>query len=180
MIANDFLSQIFMDREWKRGVRIANKILSSTELAFWREHSRSKQVLFKFWVAKEATYKMASRQSTIPRTFAPKSLSCQFVDEDQFRSQYESHTYSGECLSNEKGLLAVIQLDPKLSTNHFWVPYKTGQRAGARHTMLSTLKESHPACFEAIAPSDFTRRDHAELCRSYCAPWGVCSFETGH
>lgn len=180
MITNDFLSRAFMDGKWKRRERIAKKILSPAELSYWVNQPDPKTALFKFWVAKEATYKMASRQSTLPRTFAPKALRCQFVAEDQFRSQYVAHTYSGEWLSNEKGLLAVIQLEPKLSAYHFWVPYTSGQRAAARHAMLSALKESHSASFEAITPSDFTRRDHAHLCRTYSTPWGVCSLENGH
>ncbi len=175
MIANDFLSQVFMDREWKRGVRIAEKILTSAEISFWREYSQSKMVLFKFWVAKEATYKMGSRQFALPRTFAPKSLPCQFVSEDEFRSHCRSHAYSGEWLFNEKGLLAVIQLDSHSSVQHFWVPYSNGQRTPARYALLSDLQKSHPTSFENMTTDDFEARSHAHLCRSYSAPWGVCS-----
>jgi len=177
MIANDFLSHAFMDREWKRVERIANKILTSAEITFWKKHTQSKVVLFKFWVAKEASYKMAYRQFDLPRTFAPKNFPCQFLSEDQFSCQCGPHDYSGEWLFNEKGLLAVIQFDSRSVAEHFWVPYTNARRAPARHAMLGDLQKSHPTSFENMRSSHFEARVHPHYCRSYSEPWGVCSLE---
>jgi len=176
MIAVDFLSRAFMQGAWKRSEGIARKILSPAEYAFWAQHAHPSRALFKFWLAKEATYKMLARQGVLARRFAPQDLACHFVSGDRFRSTSGSHRYAGRWRSDEKGLLALLQSAPHRSTHHFWVPYSAGARAPARRALWTAINTSRPAA-PAMRRVDFADRHQTHFCRSYSAPWAVCSLE---
>ena len=177
MIAVDFLSHVFMEEEWKRPERIARKILQAEEFAFWKQQPDPRYALFQFWTAKEACYKMVSKESFVPRTFSPSSFICTFLSDGRFECRYLSQPYPGRWIRNEKGLLAVIQQPADVPVQSVWVPYASGDRSTARRAMLTELQASHPSFFGSLSLREFAERDVNSISRTYSSPWAVVSWE---
>ncbi|NBC25033.1 MAG: 4'-phosphopantetheinyl transferase superfamily protein [Bacteroidetes bacterium] len=173
MIAVDFLSREFMDAQWSRKERIAKKILTPDEYSFWLLNRGVDSSLFKFWLAKEATYKMANRRHLLPRTFAPRAIYCKWETTHQFHTYIGQIDFEGFWQGNAKGLMALIAESKNVEIRHFWTPFRDGNRLDARVALKKVIREAEVSrSSKDISPFHFS-----DLCRSYSAPWSLCSVE---
>ena len=175
MIAVDFLSREFMDAQWSRKERIAKKILNSEEYSFWLDNRQVDLCLFKFWLAKEATYKMANRQKLLRRTFAPLAISCKWQSSSQFQTYCGQIKFEGCWQKNSKGLLALITEPKNDNVRHFWTPFRDGNRQDARIALSNLVEEEQTNLNKSS--QDTSSFHFSDLCRSYSAPWSLCSVQ---
>lgn len=180
MIANDFLSRDFILHQWSRCERIAGKILSVLEYHNWQNQGRNKEELAKYWAAKEAAYKLTHALGIQDRRFLPKGMNCKWNDVNQLEVEYGDTTYFGQLQASDRGWLAWVCRNPQIAeVQHFWVPFKMGEKQPARQRMKTQwlqnpqTSDTLPTLVGRDSMKPKSTGDFA--CRTYSSPWAVMS-----
>jgi len=183
VIANDFMSRIFISNHWKRYERIAEKILSTSEYHYWLNQGRKKEELAKYWVAKEATYKLTHALGFQKRHFAPKSMNCMLDESGNIKIHHGNASYFGKLQLSERGVLAWVSRESQnVDVQHLWVPFKAGNKQEARKKLNAQWirNAQTPDTLPGILGRDLLKsissRDLA--CRTYSSPWAVLTAVT--